>query len=123
MAHVDKIEWGVEQYTQKGEAVEVNKNGVDATSEDPIRHVGVVYGRISVSDKNYRVSVAQVNKIIATLEKNERIEKVEAIEMPVEVRSEKTFTDESGLNAKLNSNSEKGKFALQITMKAAEHES
>ena len=119
---IDKIEWSLEQYKIQGDEKVVYESGVDVTIEDPVQHIGVVHGRIDVSDKNYRVSVAQVNKIISALKKHERIEQVVAIEMPVEVRPEKTFTDESGLNVQSSARKEKGRFTLQIVMRAVDHE-
>ena len=82
----------------------------------------MIHGRIAVSDKNYRGSVSQVNRIITALGQHKRVKNVEAIEMPVEVRPEKAFTDESGLNVNVTANKEKGKFALRVTMKEAVHE-
>ena len=120
MVHVDKIEWKAEQYKNISDKKQIYKEKVDVTTEDPIRHVGVIHGRIAVSDKNYRGSVSQVNRIITALAQHKRVEHVEAIEMPVEVRPEKAFTDESGLN--VTANKEKGKFALRVTMKEAVHE-
>ena len=120
--HVDKVEWKLEQYKNQGDVQLISREGVDVTIEDPIRHVGVLYGRIAVSDKDYRGSVSQINKIITALRQRPRVESVEAIKMAVEVRSEKEFTDESGFKAQAVSVKEKGKFALKIIMKAAKHE-
>ena len=122
VVHVDKIEWKAEQYKNLGDTKQIYKEKVDVTTEDPIRHVGVIHGRIAVSDKNYRGSVSQVNRIITALGQHKRVENVEAIEMPVEVRPEKAFADESGLNVNATANKEKGKFALRVTMKEAVHE-
>lgn len=116
VAHVDKIEWKLEQY-QEGKQ-QIRTSYIDVTTMDPIRHVAVVYARIAISDKHYRDSVEQVNRIIEVLRRQKRIEAVEAIEMPVEVRSEKEFTDESGFNARQLARTEKGKFVLRITMAA-----
>jgi len=120
--HIDKIEWKAEQYTGMDGVPDVIKESIDVTIEDPIRHVGIVHGRIAISDKNYRGSVSQVNRIIAALLQHERVENVEAIEMPVEVRSEKVFNDESGLSTKVLTREEEGKFALKVTMKEVENE-
>jgi len=120
--HIDKIEWQAEQYKDLGDIKEVNKGKVDATVEDPVRHVGVIHGRINISDDNYRVSVTQVNRIIEALSQHERVEQVEVLNMPVEVRSEKAFTDESGLNVNAGSKKQKGRFALKVTMREPDHE-
>ena len=116
--HIDKIEWALEQYKNQGDIQEVYEGRVDVTIEDPVRHVGVIHGRIAISDKNYRGSLSQVNRIITVLHKHERVERVEAIEMPVEIRSDKTFTDESGLNVQSVTRKDKGRFVLKVVMKA-----
>lgn len=116
--HIDKIEWTIEQYKEDAGVKEISQNAADVTLEDQIQHVGILKGRINVSDTNYRGSVAQVNKIVYALLKHERIEEVEAIDMPVEVRSEKNFADESGVEASMGSNKIDGVFSLKIIMKA-----
>ena len=115
---VDLIEWNTEQYKENSGIKEVSVNSPDVTSEDPIQHVGTLKGRINISDNNYRGSVARVNKIILALLQHDRIEGVEAIDMPVEVRPEKTFGDESGVEMKADAKSSSGVFSLRITMKA-----
>ena len=120
--HVDKIEWALEQYKNQGAVQEVYKASVDVTIDDPVRHVGVIHGHIAISDKNYRGSVSQVNRIITALQKHDRVERVEAIQMPVEIRSDKAFTDESGLNTRTASEKDKGRFALKVVMRALGHE-
>lgn len=50
-----------------------------------------------------------------------RITAVEALEMPVEVRSERNFADESGVDVKTGGLKQGGIFSLKIIMKAAEH--
>ena len=122
VVHVDRIEWKAEQYKNINDIKQIYKEKVDFTIEDPIRHVGLIHGRIAISDKNYRGSVSQVNRIITALSQHKRVEHVEAIEMPVEVRPEKAFTDESGLSVNVSANKEKGKFALKVTMKGTVHE-
>ncbi|MCW8830520.1 MAG: hypothetical protein OQK32_03260 [Gammaproteobacteria bacterium] len=119
---LDKIEWKLQQYKDMGDAQQVSEEKPDVTSEDPVRHVGLVHGRINISDKNYRGSVAQVNKIITALRKSERIELVEALEMPVEVRSERAFTDETGVSAIKIRKESGGKFLLKVVMRGATHE-
>ena len=116
---IDKIEWSAEQYKNALDSQQANSVNLDVTTEDPIRHIGIVHGKISVSDNDYRGSVSQVNRIIAALSQHKRIQSVEAIEMPVEVRSEKTFTDESGLNVNILKKKDTGKFALKVIMQEA----
>lgn len=119
---IDRIEWKLEQYKDLGDIKEVNRERVDVTIEDPIRQVGIIHGRINVPDRNYRGSVAKVNRIIEAIGKNGRIEMVEALEMPVEVRSEKVFSDESGLKSNSVRKEASGKFSLKVIMRAAANE-
>lgn len=115
---LDRIQWSVEQVTERRGVEVINNSNPDMTSNDVIRHAGIIEGVIDVSDDNYRGSVARVNTIINALLKNERILKVEAIEMPVEVRSEKMFSDEGGSEIKKTKQERTGVFSLKITMKA-----
>lgn len=119
---LDRIEWKLEQYKERGDIKEVYSKKADVTIEDPVRHIGLVQGRINISDTNYRGSVAQVNRIINALQKSERIEHVDVLEMPVEVRSEKEFKDESGLKSVKGKNKIGGKFLLKVAMRELPHE-
>lgn len=115
---VKKIEWKTEQISEsKGQKI-VSMTDSDLISDDRIRHAGILKGRIDVPDNNYRGSVDRVNAIIDALLKHSRIIEVEAIDMPVEVRSEKGFTDESGVDAKTVTQEQTGLFSLRIIMKA-----
>jgi len=115
---IDQIEWTTEQYKENAGVKEIVVGNPDVTSEDPIQHVGLLKGRINISDNNYRGSVAQINKIILALLQHDRIEEVEAIDLPVEVRPEKNFGDESGVEMKAVPKSSSGVFSLRIKMKA-----
>lgn len=119
--HVDKIEWQAEQYKDLGGVKEASKARADATHENPVRHVGVIRARINVSDRNYRDSVSLINRIIETLSQHDRVEQVEVLEMPVEVRSEKAFTDESGLSVNAAGTKDKGRFMLKVIMREPAH--
>ncbi|MDH5389029.1 MAG: hypothetical protein OEY06_11360, partial [Gammaproteobacteria bacterium] len=114
---IDKIEWSAQQYNDAVDGQQVKTGSLDVTIENPVRHIGIVHGRIAVSDKDYRGSVSQVNRIVAALSQHKRIKNVEAIEMPVEVRPEKAFTDESGLSVNDVTRKDTGKFALKVIMK------
>jgi hypothetical protein len=115
---VKKIEWKTEQVSESRGKEIVNAKNPDLTLDDRIRHAGILKGRIDVPDNNYRGSVDRVNAIIGALLKHDRIIEVEAIDMPVEVRSEKMFTDESGVDAKTVKQEQTGLFSLRIIMKA-----
>ena len=116
--HIDKIEWETNQYKDNAGIKQVLETEPDITAEDSLLHVGILKGRIDVADTNYRDSVAQVNKIVQALLKHERIEQVIAIDVPVEVRSERNFGDESGEKTKTGSGKLEGVFSLKITMRA-----
>ncbi len=115
---IDSIEWKSEQVKDNGNEKTIIEKP-DITSKDTYRHTAILEGRISVPDDNYRVSVGKVNTIIAALMKNKRIEEVNAIEMPVEIRPEKRFSAESGADAELKTKKDKrGAFSLQIKMRS-----
>ena len=87
-----------------------------------MRHVAIVSGKIPVESSDYSRSVAQVNNIVLALLKHERIETVEALEMPVEVRSDKRFTAQSGmLDADAGKQDRRGVFSIRIVMKGVSH--
>jgi hypothetical protein len=113
-----KIEWKIEQVAESRGKEIVSEKDPDLTSDDRMRHVGILKGRIDVSDDNYRGSVDRLNAIISALRKHNRVTKVEAVAMPVEVRSEKIFADESGFDAKAVKKDQTGLFSLRIIMKA-----
>lgn len=115
---VKGIEWKAVQVSDSGGGEVINESDPDLISDDSIRHMGVLKGRIDVSDDNYRGSVERVNAIVNALLKHSRIINVEAIEVPVEVRPEKMFNDESGVKAKTVSQEQTGLFSLRIVMKA-----
>jgi hypothetical protein len=123
---VDSLEWTTQQYNEKSGKKKIHESKTDVTVSEPVEHVAIIKGRISISDENYRGSVTQVNKIISTLMKHERIEFVEAIDMPVEVRPERNLSSESGLgdgasSKKRPSKDQGGIFSLKIIMKAPDH--
>lgn len=114
---IDKVEW---------QAVNLNaqKKLVDAnfTAKLPVKHDAVITGRIDVSEYDYRASINHIQNIIDALEADPRIDKVVALKMPVDLRSESKFVTESGVDVKRHENEESsGVFSLRITMKAPDH--
>ena len=118
---INRIQWQLQQQSEKtGNAAPQIKP--DIASPDPMRHVAVVTGKIPVESSDYSRSVAQVNNIVLALLKHERIETVEALEMPVEVRSDKRFTAQSGmLDADAGKQDRRGVFSIRIVMKGVSH--
>ena len=118
---INRIQWQLQQQSEKaGNAAPQNKP--DIVSPDPMRHVAVITGKIPVESSDYSRSVAQVNNIVLALLKHERIETVEALEMPVEVRSDKRFTAQSGmLDADAGKQDRRGVFSIRIVMKGVSH--
>ncbi|MDT8282344.1 MAG: hypothetical protein RQ982_05950 [Gammaproteobacteria bacterium] len=112
--YIDKIEW---QAVNTGE--KTNKV-VDAnfTADLPVKHHAIVTGRILESEYNYRASIEQIHAIISFLKANPRIETVQALKMPVDLRSESKFATESGVDVqKQGSINSSGVFSLEIIMK------
>jgi len=113
--HIDKIEWKAININEK------NKKVIEAdfTGKLTVKHEAIVTGRIDVPDNNYRESINHIQKIISYLSASPRVENVETLKMPVDLRSESKFSTESGVEIKpQGKNDLSGLFALKITMKA-----
>ena len=115
---IDKIEWSAINIDERDGMV----SRANFTGKLMVRHGAVVTGRIDIPENNYRDSVDHIQRIIDSLNASERVEKVEALKMPVDLRSESKFSTESGVDIKRRSNLETtGVFSLRITMKAPDH--
>lgn len=116
--HIDKIEW---------QAVNTNlKNNkilkANVTGKLPVQHNAIVIGRIDDPENNYRASIDHIQRIISYLKASPRIESVETLSMPVDLRSESKFSTESGVDIKQGINRENsGIFSLKITMRAPDN--
>ncbi len=113
--YIDKIEWKAININEKDKKI----NKANFTGNLPVKHEAIVTGRIDVPDNNYRESINHIQKIIDYLNANARIENVETLIMPVDLRSESRFSTESGVEIKpRGKNALSGVFSLKITMKA-----
>jgi len=118
---IDGITWSTEQLvTGNG-----NENPATARTklvlDYPVQHVAVLKGRIPIPSDNYRASVKQIDAIVSVLKDSPRIKSVKTLEMPVEVRSGKQFSDESGTRTSISRRDDKsGYFVLEIKMRALE---
>ena len=116
--YIDKIEWSAINDDERGGGV----SKANFTGKQSVKHGAVVTGRIDIPENNYRGSVDQIQRIIDSLNASSRVEKVEALKMPVDLRSESKFSTESGVEIKRrNSLESTGVFSLRITMKAPDH--
>jgi hypothetical protein len=116
--YIDKIEW------QAINVNEVSNKVTDAnfTADLPVKHHAVVTGRILESEYNYRASIEQIHAIISFLKANPRVETVEALKMPVDLRPESKFATESGVDVRQQGgNNSSGIFSLDIVMKEPGH--
>ncbi len=115
---IDKIEWQAININEKNHKVKK----ANFTGRLPVKHDAIVTGRIAIPENNYRASVDHIQRIIESLKASSRIESVEALIMPVDLRSESKFSTESGVNIKRRVKEEtSGVFSLKITMKAPDH--
>ena len=115
---IDKIEWSAINIDERDGGV----SKANFTGKQPVKHGAVVIGRIDIPENNYRDSVDQIQRIIDSLNASVRVEKVEVLKMPVDLRSESKFSTESGVEIMRRSNLEStGIFSLRITMKAPDH--
>jgi len=116
--YIDRIEWQAVNINEK------NKKSQKAnfTGKLPVQHNAIVIGRIDDPENNYRASIEHIERIIDYLKASPRIDNVETLIMPVDLRSESKFSTESGVEIKQGSNREtSGVFSLKITMKAPDH--
>lgn len=115
---IDKIEWRPISVNEKNHKIQK----ANFTGKLPVKHDAIVTGRIAIPENNYRASVDHIQKIIESLKASPRIESVEALIMPVDLRSGSKFSTESGVNIKHRVKVEtSGVFSLKITMKAPGH--
>jgi hypothetical protein len=116
--YIDKIEWTAINIDERDGGI----SKANFTGKQSVKHGAVVTGRIDIPENNYRDSVNQIQRIIDSLNASVRVEKVEALKMPVDLRSESKFSTESGVEIKRRSSLEStGVFSLRITMKAPDH--
>ncbi len=115
---IDKIEW------RAANADKENKKSkkTNFTTKSAVKHNALLVGRINVSENSYRESINQIKSIIDTLKSNPRIESVNIISMPVDLRSESKFSTESGMNVTSARNKDNaGLFSLEIVMQGNEN--
>ena len=115
---IDKIEWNAVNLDEKKHKIKK----ANFTGKQPVKHDAIITGRIDIPENNYRASVDRIQRIIESLKNNPRIESVEALIMPVDLRSESKFSTESGVDVqrRLRKDSS-GVFSLKVRMKAPEH--
>ncbi|MBE9567590.1 MAG: hypothetical protein IMF14_02765 [Proteobacteria bacterium] len=112
--NIDKVEWDAINIEKKTNRV----MKANFTADQPAKHHAVVTGRIDESEYNYRASVAQIQAIIHLLKESPRVETVEVLKMPVDLRSESKFSTESGVEVKQQGERRStGVFSLEIVMK------
>jgi len=115
---IDKIEWKAINIDEKDNTVQK----ANFTGKSRVKHNAIVTGRIDIPENNYRASVDHIQAIVETLKASSRIEDVEAIKMPVDLRSGSKFSTESGVDIKSGAKKDvTGIFSLKITMKAPDH--
>ncbi len=115
---IDKIEWQAVNINEQDKKIKK----ANFTGKPDVKHNAIVTGRIDVPENNYRASVDYIQTIIASLKSSARVEKVETLKMPVDLRSGSKFSTESGVDVKRDSKKESsGIFSLKITMKAPDH--
>ena len=115
---IDRIEWRAININEKNHKIQK----ANFTGKLPVKHDAIVTGRIAIPENNYRESVDHIQNIIELLKASPRIERVEALVMPVDLRSESKFSTESGVNITRQVKEEtSGVFSLRIIMKAPGH--
>lgn len=116
--HIDKIEWQAVNIDEKSAALEK----ANFTGKPAVKHSAIVTGRIDEPENKYRASVNHIQAIIKYIKADPRVEDVNVLLMPVDLRSESKFSTESGVDVKQRSNKESsGIFSLKVIMRAPEH--
>ncbi|MCK5662318.1 MAG: hypothetical protein KAI17_02480, partial [Thiotrichaceae bacterium] len=117
--YIDKIEWRATNINIKTK----KSKKANFTEGAPVKHNAIVTGRIIESEDNYRASVDQIKTIINHLKSNPRVEDINALVMPVDLRSESKFSTEYGVDIeqRLGSGESTGIFSLEIIMKGPNH--
>lgn len=115
---IDKIEWQAVSIDEtKQEVLKAN-----FTDKRMVKHSAIITGRIAIPENKYRASVDHIQKILTSLKASPRIEQVEVLKMPVDLRSESKFSTESGIDVRNDGKKETaGIFSFKITMRAPEH--
>ena len=116
---IDSVSWQSEQVSEVKGKKQPLVSEPNVISKDRLRHVAVIEGRLAISADNYSASVDRIQDIIDALMDDDRIEQAEAIKMPVEVRSEKKFTAESGVKPDRDRRNNGG-FSLRVIMKGVD---
>jgi len=118
IVHIDKVEWKPINVDVKSKS----KTRANYTAQEMVKHDAVITGRIDVPESNYRASVDYIHRIIDHIKAHKRVDDVEVLLMPVDVRSDSKFTTESGLKTKKKSSKDvSGLFSLKVIMKAPEN--
>jgi hypothetical protein len=113
--YIDKIKW---QAVNLDDRTRKFKNA-NFTGKEPVKHNAIVTGRIDDPEQNYRASINHIQKIIKYLQDSDRIESVQVLQMPVDLRSESKFSSQSGIEMTRDATPDKsGVFSFEITMKA-----
>ena len=80
--------------------------------------IGTIRAQLPVENKSYRDLLDQVNELIFALENHQRIERVDVISLPVDVRSHKSFLDRTGAVSDRDDNEAiDGRFAIRVIMR------
>ena len=116
--HIDKVKWQAVNIDDKSKKI----NQANFTSDDSVKHEVTVTGRIDDSENNYRASIEHIQRIIGYLEESKRVDNVEMLTMPVDLRSESKFSTESGVDISGGENEGvTGVFTFKILMKEPDH--
>ena len=118
LLHIDTIKWQAVNIDDSNEEVVA----ANFTDELPVNHRAVIVGRIDVSEYDYRESINHIQKIIQYLEKSPRVERIETLSMPVDLRSESQFSTEAGVEVQTRQIGKSGSvFSFEVIMKAPNH--
>jgi len=118
--HIDSIKWWPVNTDKDNKIIDNVKgvNKINFTAKTQVVHQALIDGRINVSENNYRESINQIDMITHALISDPRIDDVEVISMPVDLRSDSKFSAQSGVESNTRQVQDlSGRFTLKLTMR------
>ncbi len=116
---ITEIEWRSTQSNDIKQASSRQIKEVSYGSADEIKQFAIIRGFIRVSKSSLKESINKVKSITDALNANKQIEKVEVVQMPLDIRSKASVENEGGRQQGdvIAADAEKGKFEIHIIMK------
>ena len=115
-----RVYW--EQFQKNNPTNKRNRNKeiikVDYASLENINHHAIINGYIKLSGNSIKQSVSKIDSIVSAFKNNNQIKMVKLNVTPIDIRSDASIVNVSGIEKNRNSKSDKtkGKFEIEIIM-------